>query len=137
MPGLHMHIMYTVPYQIPWDSKALLPELPGLMYPCPKTSSLYTAFYSVLLLVMFFFHQKLQTCDATFNICPSVFGALQNWLLCLPSCSDSLLLRTFGCVKAPHFLSVFLADSRLRTLLLDSSPHFHTLSLSYSAFHPL
>lgn len=105
MPGLHMHTKYTVPYQTPWDSKALPLELPGLVYSCPIKSSLYTAFYSVLLLLVicFFFHQKLQTCDATFNVCPSVFGALQNWLLYLPSCSGSLLLRTplaFGCVKA-------------------------------------
>lgn len=62
MPGLHMHTKYTVPYQTPWDSKALPLELPGLVYSCPIKSSLYPAFYSVLLLLVicfFFFSSKV------------------------------------------------------------------------------
>lgn len=61
MPGLHMHTKYTVPYQTPWDSKALPLELSGLVYSCPIKSSLYTAFYSVLLLLVicFFFSSKV------------------------------------------------------------------------------
>lgn len=60
MPGLHMHTKYTVPYQTPWDSKALPLELSGLVYSCPIKSSLYTAFYSVplLLVICFFFFIK-------------------------------------------------------------------------------
>lgn len=128
---------HTVPYQTPWDSWALLPEIPGLLYPCLIKSPLYTTFSRLLVHVQFSSKvANLRCCIQHLSI--YLPGAPQIWLLPLPCCCGSLFLRTllvFGCGKAPHFLSVFLADSRLEILLPLLHPLISTLYLS--AFHPL